>query len=56
MFVVVCVVGGVAAVAALATGGDPAQAFGDVVSDVAVGDLQGGELFDRIIAQGNFDE
>jgi hypothetical protein len=39
--------GGVAAVAALATGGDPAQAFGDVVSDVAVGDLQGGELFDE---------
>ena len=39
--------GGVAAVAALATGGNPAQAFGDVVSDVAVGDLQGGELFDE---------
>jgi hypothetical protein len=39
--------GGVAAVAALATGDDPAQAFGDVVSDVAVGDLQGGELFDE---------
>jgi|TARA_R100000479_G_scaffold148133_1_gene83674 hypothetical protein len=39
--------GGVAAVAALATGGDPAQAFGDVVSDVAAGDLQGGELFDE---------
>lgn len=39
--------GGIAAVGALATGGDPAQAFGDVVSDVAVGDLQGGELFDE---------
>ena len=39
--------GGIAAVAALATGNDPAQAFGDVVSDVAVGDLQGGELFDE---------
>ena len=39
--------GGIAAIGALATGGDPAQAFGDVVSDVAVGDLQGGELFDE---------
>jgi len=39
--------GGIAAVGALVTGGDPAQAFGDVVSDVAVGDLQGGELFDE---------
>ena len=39
--------GSVAAVAALATGGDPAQAFGDVVSDAVVGDLQGGELFDE---------
>ena len=39
--------GGIAAVGALATGGDPAQAFGDVVPDVAVGDLQGGELFDE---------
>ena len=39
--------GGIAAVGALATGGNPAQAFGDVVSDFAVGDLQGGELFDE---------
>jgi hypothetical protein len=39
--------GGIAAGAAFVTGGDPAQAFGDVVSDVAVGDLQGGELFDE---------
>lgn len=37
--------GGIAAIGALATGGDPAKAFGDVVSDFAVGDLQGGELF-----------
>jgi hypothetical protein len=39
--------GGIAAGVAFVTGGDPAQAFGDVVSDVAVGDLQGGELFDE---------
>ena len=37
--------GGIAAIGALATGGDPAKAFGDVVSDFAVGDLQGCELF-----------
>lgn len=37
--------GGIAAIGALATGGDPAKAFGDAVSDFAVGDLQGGELF-----------
>ena len=37
--------GGIAAIGALATGRDPAKAFGDVVSDFAVGDLQGGELF-----------
>ena len=37
--------GGIAVIGALATGGDPVQAFGDVMSDVVVGDLQGGELF-----------
>jgi len=39
--------GGIAAGAAFVTGGDPAQAFGDVVSDVATSELQVGELFDE---------